>query len=65
MDKTTRQMIANAYDETVSEALATGHPPEIAHKEGMTAAAMFLASMAGIEDGFALSQVETLGLSLN
>ena len=63
MDTGTREMISQAYDETVMEAMAQGHPPEIAHREGITAASMFLASMTGVEDAAARSQVEGLGLS--
>lgn len=55
-------MVAEAYDETVSEAIAAGHPPDVAHKEGVTAAAMFLSSMNGIEDAAARKEVEALGL---
>ncbi len=62
MDEPTRKMIAEAYDETVSEAMAQGHPSDTAHREGITAAAMFLASMSGIEDAAARIAVETLGL---
>lgn len=62
MDDATRKMITEAYDETVSEALAQGHPNDTAHKEGITAASMFLASMSGIEDAAARAEVEKLGL---
>ena len=62
MDQDTAKMVAEAYDETVSEALAQGHSPETAHKEGITAAAMFLASLTGVEDAAARVQVEGLGL---
>lgn len=57
------RMVADAYDETVSEALSQGHPSEVAHREGVTAAAMFLASLTGTQDGAARAQVEALGLS--
>lgn len=62
MDESTRRMVIEAYDETVSEALAQGHPPETAHKEGVTAAAMFLSSMTGVEDAQARASVESLNL---
>lgn len=65
MDDATSKIIAEAYDETVSEAMALGHPPEQAHKEGVTAAAMFFASMSGVEDAAARAAVEKLGLSPN
>lgn len=62
MDESTKRMVCEAYDETVSEALAQGHPPDTAHKEGITAASMFLASMIGVEDAAARASVEALGL---
>jgi hypothetical protein len=63
MDDGTAKMVAEAYDETVSEAMVHGQPPEVAHKEGITAAAMFYAAMTGVEDAAARSAVEALGLS--
>ncbi len=57
-----RKMIAEAYDETVAEALAQGQPQAVAHREGVTAAAMFLSSMTGVEDAAARSSVESLRL---
>ncbi len=65
MDDTTVKMVADAYDETISEAMAQGRTADVAHKEGVTAAAMFLASMTGIEDAAARSEVERLGLAPN
>ena len=62
MDDSMKRMVAEAYDETVSEAMAQGHPPETAHKEAITAAAMFLSSMTGVEDAAARASVEGLGL---
>jgi hypothetical protein len=56
------KMVAEAYDETVHEAIAQGRSPEIAHREGITAAAMLYASMSGIDDSIALSEVEALNL---
>jgi hypothetical protein len=63
MDASTREMVSQAYDETLAEAIAQGRSTDTAHKEGITAAAMFLASMQGIEDAAARAAVETLGLS--
>lgn len=63
MDDSTRDMIAQAYDETVAEALAQGQGAETAHREGITAASMFLASMNGIEDAAARAAVEAMGLT--
>ena len=65
MDDTMAKMVADAYDETVAEALAQGRAADVAHKEGVTAAAMFLSSMTGTEDAAARAQVEGLGLSPN
>jgi len=62
MDDSTRKMVAEAYDETVSEAMARGEPMDTAHMEGVTAAAMFLSSLAGIADAAARGAVESLGL---
>ncbi len=64
MDDTTRKMVSEAYDETAAEAVARGQPAEVAHREGLTAAAMFLSSLVGLEDGTARAEVERLGLSL-
>ena len=63
MDDTMVRMVADAYDETVAEAMAQGRAADVAHKEGITAAAMFLASMTGTEDAAARSEVERLGLA--
>ena len=65
MDDSTRTMLAEAYDETVSEALAQGRDNATAHKEGVVAAAMFLSSLTGIEDAAARAEVEKLGLKPN
>ena len=62
MDDTTRNMIVEAYEETVSESLAQGHSPDTAHNEGITAASMFLSAMTGTEDAAARAEVEALGL---
>jgi uncharacterized membrane protein len=62
MDNSTAKMVAEAYDETISESLAQGRSADIAHREGLTAAAMFLASMSGQDDAAALAEVEKLGL---
>lgn len=65
MDSNTAKMVADAYDETLSEAMAQGRTTDIAHKEGLTAAAMFLAALSGLEDAAARRAVEILGLSPN
>ena len=62
LDEATVRMLAEAYDETVNESMGQGHPAEVAHREGITAAAMFLASMNGIDDSTAKAEVEKLGL---
>jgi hypothetical protein len=63
MDGAMGKMVADAYDETVAEAMVQGRSPDTAHKEGITAAAMFFASLTGIEDAAARAEVESLGLS--
>jgi len=63
MDDNTAKMVAEAYDETYSESLAQGRSPDVAHREGVTAAAMFLASMTGQDDSVAIAEVERLGLA--
>ena len=62
VDAATARMLAEAYVETVGEALAQGQSADVAHREGVTAAAMFLASMNGLEDAQARVEVEALGL---
>lgn len=62
MDKATFEMLLTAYDETAREALARGLPPDIANKEGNTAAAMFFASCSGIDDEKARIEIEELNL---
>jgi len=62
MDADTARMVAEAYDEAVAEALARSLGSDTAHREGLTAAAMFYASLAGVQDDEARSAVESLGL---
>ncbi|KAF0221216.1 MAG: hypothetical protein FD176_3200 [Rhodospirillaceae bacterium] len=62
LDPSVRLMVTEAYEETVAEAMAQGQPAATAHREGTTAAAMFLASMSGLEDAAARVEVEALGL---
>lgn len=64
MDATTRKLIAEAYDETVSEALAQGHSGDVAHREGIVAGAMFLSAMTGVEDAAAIEEVRKMGLTV-
>lgn len=64
MDEGTASMVSEAYHETATEALSQGNSPEIAHREAITAAAMFLAAMTGIEDSAARAQVEAMGLAI-
>jgi hypothetical protein len=65
IDAAVVKMLADAYDETVTEALGQGHSNETAHREGITAAAMFLASMNSMDDAVARAEVEKLGLKPN
>lgn len=56
------KVIVDVYLETVSESVARKASPLTAHKEGVTAAAMLLASMTGVEDEAAKKEVVALGL---
>lgn len=60
MDPTTLEMVLTAYDETYRDALSAGRGDAIAHKEGVTAAAMCLAACCGVEDAAARAQVEAI-----
>ncbi len=51
--------IVSIYNETVEEAGQRGISGDTAHQEGVTAAAMLLASMDGLEDAEAREKVET------
>ncbi len=55
-------IIVDVYHETVSESFARKAYPLMAHKEGVTAAAMLLAAMTGVEDEAAKKEVVALGL---
>lgn len=57
------EMAKEAYDETIEESLGRGLSTEKAHAEGLTAAAMLLSAMTGIEDAAARAQVEAMGFS--
>lgn len=63
MDAATFEMLLTAYDETCQDARAQGNSEAMAHKEGITAAAMCLSAMTGVEDAAALAQVEALDLA--
>lgn len=63
MDAATFEMVLTAYDETCRDAQAQGHSEATAHREGITAAAMCLAAMTGIEDAAACAEVERLDLA--
>lgn len=60
LDPNTELMLADAYRETVADAMAQGNGAEVAHREGLTAAAMFLAAMNGMEDQVARATVTEL-----
>ncbi|BAE53014.1 hypothetical protein [Paramagnetospirillum magneticum] len=60
MDSATLEMVLTAYDETVQDALAAGQGAGVAHAEGLTAAAMLLAAVTGVEDAAARAEVEAL-----
>lgn len=60
LDTGTEFMLADAYHETFAEAIAQGNGIETAHREGLTAAGMFLAVLTGMEDAAARATVEAL-----
>lgn len=60
MDAATLEMVLTAYDETAQDAAAAGHSETVAHAEGLTAAAMLLAAVTGVEDGPARAEVERI-----
>lgn len=63
MDAATFEMVLTAYDETCRDARAQGQSEAVAHKEGITAAAMCLAAMTGTEDAAARAEVERMDLA--
>lgn len=63
MDAATLEMVLTAYDETVQDARGQGQGEDVAHREGITAAAMCLAAMTGIQDSAARAEVEGLDLA--
>ena len=63
LDVGTELMLADAYEETYEEALAQGNSAEVAHREGLTAAGMFLASLSGRQDAAARIGLEELSRS--
>lgn len=60
MDEPVRVMLEESYIETVQEALKSGRSNMEAHKEGVVAAAMLLASLTGTEDEKARQEVANL-----
>ncbi|WP_269423242.1 hypothetical protein [Kiloniella laminariae] len=62
MDLASKEMVEEAYFETVTEALARNESLLTAHKEGVTAAAMLLAAMTGTEEDDARKEVVALDL---
>lgn len=62
MDKINRAVVEDCYFETVEEALGLSQSLLTAHKEGVTAAAMMLAAITGVEDEEAKRAVVALNL---
>jgi len=60
MDAATLEMVLTAYDETFQDALGASHGEATAHAEGLTAAAMLLAAVSGVEDAAARAEVEKI-----
>lgn len=65
MDSSTQHMLEDSYMETVEEALGAGHTEDTAHQEGVTAAAMMLAAMEGMEDAIARNEVDSMSFHPN
>jgi len=61
-DPSFKDMVEECYFETVAEALSAGHSNLVAHKEGVTGAAMLLASMSNMEDEDAKAAIVSLNL---
>ena len=57
VDAATLEMVLTAYDETFQDAVGQGRMEDQAHREGVTAAAMLLAAVTGVEDAAALAEV--------
>lgn len=62
LDIASKEMVEEAYFETVTEAMARKESLLTAHKEGITAAAMLLAALTGLDDEEAKKEV--IGLEL-
>lgn len=60
MDAALMEMVLTAYEETRSDALAQGRDGATADREAVTAAAMCLSSMTGVEDAAARAQVASI-----
>lgn len=60
MDAATLEMVLTAYDETYQDAAGAGRTADVAHAEGLTAAAMLLAAVSGVEDAAARAEVEKI-----
>lgn len=61
-DPSFKDMVEECYFETVAEALEAGHSNLVAHKEGVTGAAMLLASMSEMEHEDAKAAIVALNL---
>ncbi|MBL4667478.1 MAG: hypothetical protein JKY04_08880 [Sneathiella sp.] len=62
MDGSLKAMVEECYLETVLEAMNAGHSKLVAHKEGVTGAAMLLVSLSTMGDDDAKSAVVALNL---
>ena len=62
LDASLKDMVEECYLETVSKAMDAGHSKLVAHKEGVTGAAMLLAAMSDMEDEDAKMAVVALNL---
>ncbi|MBI2241570.1 MAG: hypothetical protein HYU59_12305 [Magnetospirillum gryphiswaldense] len=60
MDAAVLEMVLTAFEETRADALGHGHDATQALKEALTAAAMCLSAMTGVEDSAARAEIEAL-----
>ncbi len=62
MDSMLKGMVEECYFETIVEAINAGHSKLVAHKEGVTGAAMLLSSMNNMEHEEAKQAIVAMNL---
>jgi len=60
LEAATEAMLADAYEDAYLAAIARGHSPDAAHREGIAAVSIFLVSLTGFEDAGARIGIEAL-----